>query len=184
MPKTASGSSVPLILLAVLSFVPGLGILFGSAAVTWGLLSSRPHAKLAIGIGATGALLQFLVAVGFAFRMRAGSPGLDQALAESARRDLVRVVDALENYHRQEARYPSTLLDLSTRRPFPRPISIFDQSAGLSFRLRPFQYRVAADGASYDLFAVGPDGKPGTADDIRPVLPDSLRQRSGFLPAP
>jgi hypothetical protein len=174
----------PLIVLAVLSFVPGLGVCFGSAAVTWGLLTERPRARLAIGIGAAGALLQILAFVVFFGASNQSSPLFRQAFTEMARQDLAEVVAALEAFRERESAYPPSLVELQRKLGFKRAVSILDQSAGLSLRPRLYQYRLAADGASYDLFAVGPDGEPDTADDIRPVLPDSLRARSGLRPSP
>ena len=169
----------PLVGLAVLSFVPGFVVFFGSAAVTWGLLTDRPRARLAIGIGAAGALLQILVFVVF-FSSNQSSLLFRQAFSEVARQDLADVVDALETYHRREHAYPPTLIELQRKLGFKRPVNILDHSAGLSLRPRLYQYRVGDDGAGYDLFAVGPDGEPDTADDIRLVLPDSLRKLSGL----
>jgi hypothetical protein len=171
-----------LLVLAVLSFIPGLGVLFGSAAVTWGLLSTRPRARLAVGIAAAGVLLQFVVFVAFLVSSSRNRPLLDQALGEVTRQDLLKLVRALESYHQRESFYPASLPALQSRHLFARPVNIFDQSAGLSLRFRPFQYRLAEDGSGYDLFAVGPDGEPHTADDIRPALPDSLRRHSGYRP--
>jgi hypothetical protein len=54
--------SWPLFLLAGSSFLPGFGLFFGAVAATWGLVSDRPRAMLAAGVGATGALLNLLVA--------------------------------------------------------------------------------------------------------------------------
>lgn len=48
---------------------------------------------------------------------------------------------------------------------------------------RLYQYHLAPDGGTYDLYSVGPDGRPGTDDDIRPVLPDSVAARSGYRPS-
>jgi hypothetical protein len=174
----------PLLTLAVLSFVPGFGFFLGSIAVSWGLLSERPRAKLAVGIGAAGALVH-LVAFGvFLATSNQRSPLFQRAFAEMTRQDLGGLVLALEAYHRRESAYPPTLLELQRKLGLRRPVNILDHSGGLSLDAAPYRYRLAADGASYDLFAVGPDGRPDTADDIRPVLPDSLQQSSGFRPPP
>jgi len=176
--------SWPLIGLAVLSFVPALGFFLGSAAVTWGLLSDRPRARLAVGIGAAGALLQVLAMFLFFTSSGSRSPIFRQAFTEMARQDLVDVVAALETYKQRESAYPPTLLELQRKLGLKRPVNILDHSGGLSLRPRLYQYQLAEDGAGYDLFAVGPDGEPGTADDVRPVLPDALGKRSGFRPPP
>lgn len=174
-------SSWPLLLLAVLSFIPGAGFVCGSLAVTWGLLTKRPRAKLAIGIGATGALLQLGV---FVVLLSTKGPDVFQLgglFREMTKQDLITVVQALERYHEQRSEYPETLEELvKTASPFA-PVNVSDMSSG--FSTEPYQYLRAADGKSYDLFAVGADGEPGTEDDIRPVLPPSLRDRAGYRPA-
>jgi hypothetical protein len=71
---------------------------------------------------------------------------------------------------------------LQRKRGVLHPLNILDQGASF-FAFRPYHYSLAGDGLSYDLFSVGRDGKPGTADDLRPELPDSLKARSGYRPA-
>ena len=176
-------SSWPLLTLAILSFLPGAGFVCGSLAVTWGLLSDRPRARLAIGIGATGAFLQLIA---FAIIVASRGPDafriggvLSELTREYTRQNLVTVVEGLERYHRQESVYPENLQQLK-RSGSGRFISIEDLSGGVSGGA--YQYHRSPDGSSYDLFAVGPDGEPGTADDVRPLLPEALRKTSGYRP--
>jgi hypothetical protein len=90
-------------------------------------------------------------------------------------------VTELDTYRAKNGRYPATLLDLVPR-PIPvRIVPIYDQLAG-PFSQRLYQYRPAADGRSFDLFSSGADGKPGTADDVRPDLPDSVLSATGYRP--
>src|SRR5213080_2222986 len=49
--------SWPLLVLGACAFVPGLGLGFAAAAVTWGLVSDRPRVKWGVMLGAAGALL-------------------------------------------------------------------------------------------------------------------------------
>src|SRR2546425_9913074 len=49
--------SWPLLGLGACPFVPGFGIFFGAAAVTWALLSARPRAQWGGLLGGEGALL-------------------------------------------------------------------------------------------------------------------------------
>ncbi|HLB55370.1 MAG TPA: hypothetical protein VJK71_09700 [Gemmatimonadales bacterium] len=168
----------PLFLLGGLSFVPGLGFLLGSVAAGWGLVSSRPRALVAAAIGAVGAVLNligFLVLGSQVFN----SPELQQAKLELARQGLAEVVEAVELYRKEQGSYPPSLIVLSQKFGLQRPVRIFDPSAGL-LGLRPFQYRLAPNGESYDLFAVGADGTPGTDDDLRPVVPDSMKGKVGL----
>jgi hypothetical protein len=169
-------------LLAASGFIPGLGVLTGAAAASWGLVSSRPRAMLAAAIGAAGALLNI---GGFALLTSSmqDDPSMQVAQTAMVAGDLVKVVRALESHHERHGAYPAQLEAL-VGSPIPRRlINVNDNSTGLFALPRPYQYRRAPDGRSYDLFAVGRDGEPGTDDDIRPLLTDSLRFASGYRPA-
>jgi hypothetical protein len=172
--------SWPLLTLASLSFLPGFGFFIGSVAVTWGLLTERPRGRLAIGIAATGALLNALVITVVLLKAKPDGSIFAQAFSEVARQDMVRVVEALEAYHQRESAYPASLNELQRKAGILRPVNIYDHSGGVSLRPTPYHYRLTVDGSSYDLFAVGPDRTPDTPDDIRPLLPESLRKRAGF----
>ena len=172
----------PLVTLAATSFIPGLGILLGSAAVTWGLVTDRPRARLAIGLGAAGALLQLAGAVTLTIWTR-DSESVQTARTVMVANELTAIVVALDDHRAKAGRYPATLREL-VGYPVPmRFINVQDQFGGV-FKLRPYEYHVAPDGLSFDLFSVGPDREPGTGDDVRPLLPDSLRSRSGYRPPP
>jgi hypothetical protein len=166
--------------LGATSFVPGFGFFLGAAAVTWGLLSNRPRARLAIALGGSGALLHLLLIAIIGWRMR-DSPAMTQVQVAGAVSDLNAIVLALDDYHAKHERYPPTLLDLIGR-PIPvRFINIYDQVAGF-LEQRPYEYRLRPDGLSFDLFSVGRDGVPETEDDLRPSLPDSILRRAGYRP--
>jgi hypothetical protein len=107
-PSSSSGASKrswPLLALAVLAFVPGLGVIFGSAAVTWGLVSDRPRARLAIALGAAGALVQMLGSLGLVLWMR-NTPMVREIQATTTRAELARLVAELDTYRAEAGRYP------------------------------------------------------------------------------
>jgi len=173
--------SWPLFLLAGLAFIPMLGVVFGLIATCWGLLTDRPRAILAAGVGAAGVLLNFAACFGLGYWTIAhdGRPG--GIRSQLAQTDLQALVVSLEDFHQRTGHYPERLVDL--RVPFSvRPLPIWDKTVGLFNQTRPYQYFLARDGASYQLFAVGPDGLPGTADDLLPRLSDSLTTHSGYRP--
>jgi hypothetical protein len=176
-----SKPSWPLFLVAALSFVPFVGIFFGGAGATWGFVSSRRKAVLAALIAMAGALanMVFIVVVGV---QSVASSSADPARNGVARHELLTIVIAIDKYHDSEHVYPPSLDALRRKSGVLHPLPLLDQTAG-AFGFRFFHYQVAADGESFDLFGVGPDGKPGTADDIRLVLPDSLRAHSGYKPS-
>jgi len=161
-----------------LAFLPVLGFLFGFVAAVWGLISDRPRALVGAGLGAAGFLLNFAGCAGLAYwatRSDGGSLG-----TELARTELVQLVQQLEQHHGEHREYPASLRELRVG-PFDVPApDIYDRSAGVLNRTFLYQYRVAADRQSYSLSSVGADGRPGTADDIFPLLPDSLAGRTGL----
>lgn len=178
---SVSKPSWPLFLVAALSFVPVFGIFFGCAGATWGFVSSRRRAILAAMIAMAGALanMVFIVVVG----VRAASSDKQGPASQAfAQHELLTIVVAADKYHDEEHAFPPSLNALQRKAGPLRPLPILDQTAG-AFSFRSFQYRLAADGESFDVFGVGPDKKPGTADDVRPVLPDSMQAHSGYKPS-
>jgi heme A synthase len=85
----------PLFLLAGASFLPGFGVFFGAAAVTWGLISDRPRAMVAAGLGAAGAVLNLIGGALLVWQVQK-TPAYASVGATSARRDLRKLAEALE----------------------------------------------------------------------------------------
>ncbi|MEP6688751.1 MAG: hypothetical protein ABJC36_10415 [Gemmatimonadales bacterium] len=181
-PQPHSKRSWPLFVLAGGGFIPALGLFLGAAAVSWGLVSSRPRAMLAAMIGAAGALLNLAGGMLIVWRME-GTPAFTAASSVSASRDLARLVGVLEEYRGANGRYPARLEVFAELPLVLKLVNIQDNSSGVFRRPHNYQYRVAPDGRTYALSAVGGDGKPGTADDIFPSLPDSVARRSGYRAA-
>ena len=175
-------------LVAGCSFIPVLGLLFSAIAVPWGLVSVRRRARLGALIGLAGAVLN-IAGITVATLVFERTDSYAQSEVEQAQRNLNRLVGVLEDYHTRNGRYPPNLQSLiSVSVPgvgaFPTHIvSIYDHARPFSFFPRPYHYSVAPDGRTYDLFSVGADGVPGTSDDIRPQLRDSIRSHSGYRPA-
>lgn len=179
-PRSPAKRAWPLFLLAGASFIPGIGVVFGAAAVTWALVSDRPRALVAAGLAASGAFLNMLGGGLLVWRLGHDNPAYAAAGAARARGDLGKLVVALETYRREQGRYPARL-DAFTQLPYSlRLVNIQDFSAGVFSRPREYHYDLAPDGQTYTLFAVGADGRAGTTDDVFPDLPDSLARRSGY----
>jgi hypothetical protein len=169
----------PLLLLAACAFIPGLGLFFGAAAVTWGLISDRPRAMRAVAIGAAGALLNLVGGAMLVWRFQR-EPAYASASAVSSRADLTKLVTAIEGYRAETGHYPPRLA-VFTQLPYSlKLVNTTDFSAGVFSRPREYQYELASDRRTYALFGVGLDGEPNTADDVHPTLPDSMAQRSGY----
>lgn len=173
--------SWPLYVAAGLSFIPFIGFFWGSIAVSWGLVSSRAGARRAVVIAATGALLN-VVGIFVFMSTSLGGGAYREAYQLGIRRSMGDVVAALEEYHDQTHGYPASLRELNVARGPLRVVPVTDMGPGILHvnLARQYQYTLAPDGSSYDLYSVGRDGKPGTADDIRPLVPDSIADKSGL----
>jgi hypothetical protein len=174
----------PLLLVAGLAFLPVLGFLFGSAAVTWALVSDRPRRVLSLILGATGAVLNLAVPILIVVLSPQGRLLTRRIEIDQTRQDLTTVVTELERFHTRTGQYPPTLRVL-VGYPIPsRLINIYDHSQSILRWNHMYPYLASDDGTTYDVFAVGPDGIPYTADDVRPQIPDSLRQTVGYRAGP
>ncbi len=161
--------SWPLLVLAGCSLIPGFGLFFGAAAVSWGLVSDRPRARVAIGLGATGALLNLMGGALLMWHFT-GQPAYAPVYAASSRADLNKLVDAIEGYHQDTGAYPARLA-VFVQLPYSlKFVNIQDFSAGVFRRPREYQYELSPDGRGYTVYGVGADGQPGTADDVYPGL--------------
>jgi hypothetical protein len=172
----------PLFLIAAGAFIPGFGLLFAALAVTWGLLADHPRALWAAGLAALGGLLN-MVAAGVVLWRLHGTAEFDAAIRRSVEQDLVNVVEALEGYHTEWHEYPRELSLLGQGALSLKAVNLTDRSGGLFTARRNYQYVRSADGRTYDVFGVGSDRRAGTADDVRPILPDSLTGRIGYRPS-
>jgi len=171
----------PLLLLATGAFLPGVGLAIAGVALTWALLSDRPHALWAAGMAGLGGVLNIVAAGVLLWRLQ-GDPKFDAALRAGVEQDLVNVVQALEQYRTEWGEYPRELSLLNQGALSLKQVNLVDRSPGLFTIPRPYHYQRSPDGRGYDLFGVGPDRLAGTTDDVRPSLPDSLAHRTGYRP--
>jgi hypothetical protein len=167
----------PLLTLAGLSFLPGIGFVVGCVAVTWALISSRSRARLALVIAGTGILANVVLSVAV-YQYAMNDPDVAAVRRELVGIQLAVLVESLEAHRVEHGAYPEKLTDLARSGTG----GILDVSGGISTSRKPFQYEVMPDGEHYGLFAVGADGEPRTDDDIVPQLDDSVRARSGWVP--
>ena len=174
--------SWPLLLVAACALLPGLGFFFASIGLTWGLLSDRPRAMFAAVLAGVGGLLNLLGGVVLIWHLQDDPTSVARRVT-SARRDLARVVSALESYREAHGQYPQSLV-VFTQLPLSlKLVNVSDISTTGGFPMpRLYTYRRSEDGRWYDVYGVGADGRPGTEDDVRPELPDSVARRSGYRP--
>ena len=169
--------------LAGLSFIPLVGIPFGLIVIVWGLLTRRRGGLKLTALGSAG-IATTDIAYGalfyFGFYHRGGI--FDELRSKMARGLLTDLVREVEYFKIQHGRYPAVLQELKPEAGRERFISIYDPNiVGLQVPQRPFYYELQPDGAHYYLLSVGSDGRPFTADDVLPDIPEGERSRIGLL---
>jgi hypothetical protein len=164
-----------------LSFVPGIGVLFGIGAIIWGLVSKKEGGKTLALMGIGGIAFSCVIYGGlfyFGFAQRGGI--FDDLRAQQARTSLHSCVQAIEVYKVQHGSYPDSLEELRASLPKESFVPVYDPTiTKFGAPLRYFFYqRVGTD--HYYLRGVGPDGVPFTADDILPPI-DNTNGKLGLL---
>ena len=103
------------------------------------------------------------------------APVGEQSRVSKARSDVAAFESALEMYSLDMYAYPSTDAGLASLKTPPAGVEATTyRPGGYIKRMRddpwgnPYQYNMPGlrSGGAYDVFSAGPDGKPGTEDDI------------------
>lgn len=166
--------------IAGLSYIPLIGILFGIIAAVWGITTSQKGAKKVALIGLGGIAFTLLIYGGlfyFGFVKRGGT--YDRLRHEMAQTMLTSLVQTIEFYKLQHGNYPATLEELKKSLDKNQLVSVYDPTQiHIGDKTPYFYYQLSGDGSTYYLFGVGADGKPFTADDIFPQV--SISQNVGL----
>ena len=171
---TASGSETEKLGTAAyvvggMSFIPLIGVLFGFAAIAWGLATKKLGGKRLAAIGGAGiafTLVLYGALFYFGFAQRGGI--YDDLRAQLAQGTINSLVPSIEFYRIQNGKYPESLKVLQESLPKEGFVSIFDPSV-LEFGAQPryfFYERFGED--HYYLRSVGADGRPFTAEEVAP----------------
>ena len=169
--------------LAAISFIPLIGLLFGIAALVLSILGWRKRGAKIVALIAS---LRMLCTVAlysalfyFGFVQRGGV--YDELRQQLTVNTLSALVSEVEFYRLQHGVYPESLEQLQKSQP-NKPIFIYDTSntplSSEPFRL--FYYERSGD-AHYYLRSVGNDGEPFTGDDILPDIEQSENGKIGLL---
>lgn len=169
-------------IVASLSFVPLIGVLFGIIAITWGLVTQRTGGKKLVWIGGggitfTAGLYFVLFYVGFVQRGGVN----DELRVRLTETTLTPVVHAIEYYKVEHGEYPASLEEImNSQRQGVLVMTIDPMDSSESKKQRLFYYeRIGRD--HYYLRSVGPDGVPFTSDDVVPNVSVSPGSRVGLL---
>lgn len=156
------------LILGILSFVPGIGLILGIIAIIIGIVSLfriRKNRLRGKKLAIAGIILGFLgiitisLTYGLLMRFLFSPKTLQEEKSQLSQQILTQNAGALELYKNKYGRYPETLQE-STQAGF----IIFPAD----HYLKPFHYEVSSNGQSYELRSLGPDGIYGTQDDILP----------------
>src|SRR5947207_14878085 len=122
LPAPSAKRGWPLLVLGACAFVPGFGIFFGAAAVTWGLVSDRPRAKWGVLLGGAGALRNMVGGAVLVGRFE-HTPVVERSRIEVARSDPGAVVKSMGRDREHSGSSPYTCPDREALTIPPLPIN-------------------------------------------------------------
>jgi hypothetical protein len=161
-----------------ISFVPGIGILFGIIAIIWGLVTKKLGGKKLAIIGACGigfSVILYSSLFYFGFVQRGGV--YDDLRAQMSENTITSLVQAIEFYKTQNGNYPESLEVLKNSLPENSMVFVHDPTH-VQMGGEPRYYHYELEGENhYYLLGVGPDEIPYTADDVVPKI--NINQNSG-----
>lgn len=168
--------------IAGMSFIPLLGVIFGIIAIVWGLLTKKNGGKRIVAIGAAGigfTIILYGALFYFGFMQRGGV--YDDLRTKLAKTTINSLVQSIEFYKVQNGSYPESLRTLQESLPKDSLVSVFDPT---DFKVgehpRYFYYERIGDDHYY-LRGLGPDGLPFTPDDIVPQVSSMPNSKAGLL---
>lgn len=165
-----------------LSFIPLIGILFGIAAIVWGLVTKRKGGKTLALVGAGGIAFTFVIYGGLFYFGAIQRGGVyDDLRGKLAQHQLNQLVQSIEFYKVTHGSYPASLEQLQEALGKNSPVFVHDPTdIKLGTGPRYFHYeRVGTD--QYYLRSVGQDGQPFTPDDIVPEVNVDVAAKLGLL---
>ncbi len=169
--------------LAAISFIPLIGLLFGIAALVLSILGWRKRGAKIVALIASLGMLCTVALYGalfyFGFVQRGGV--YDELRQQLTVNTLSALVSEVEFYRLQHGVYPESLEQLQESQP-NKPIFIVDTSS-TPFSAEPFRlfYYERSGDTHYYLRSVGNDGEPFTGDDILPDIGQSENGKIGLL---
>jgi len=164
-----SGLAIASLILGILSFFPGLGILIGIIAVILGIvalinvkkekLKGRGMAIAGIILGILGVLFTLLLYGSLFYMLSNPEAGgsFTESRIELSKQLLQQTAGSLELYKTNFGNYPENLEELAENEYFYYPIDHF---------MNPVQYTLSADKSSYELRTAGVDKELNTEDDL------------------
>jgi hypothetical protein len=165
------------------SFIPLLGVPFGLIAIVWGLVKAKAGGLKLVILGGCGVLFTVGLYGTLFYKGFIQEGGVFDELRTQMAQGLVNdLIKRIEYYKVETGEYPQTLSELQPHKQnSPSFFSIHEPFVRLNNPTpRPFNYGPVNQGNNYYLFSSGPDGKPGTDDDIHPHVPEDRMDRLGY----
>lgn len=160
------------------SFIPGIGIIFGVIAIIWGLVTKKLGGKKLAIIGACGigfSIILYGSLFYFGFVQRGGV--YDDLRVQLSKNTITSLVQAIEFYKTQNGQYPESLEMLHKSLPENSMVFVHDPThVQMGGEPRYYHYELK-DQEHYYLLGVGPDEQPYTSDDVLPNI--EINQNSG-----
>ena len=167
-----------------LSYIPGLGVLFGAIAIIWGLVTKKLGGKKLALIGTGGiafTVVLYSALFYFGFVQRGGI--YDQLRTELAETHITSLVKAIEFYKIQNGKYPESIeafVDSLSEGSMESLLVVDPTYVHIDDEPRYFYYELLDDDHYY-LLGIGSDGQPFTDDDILPNVEEMSGSKVGLL---
>ena len=175
-----------LYVIAGLSFIPLIGVLFGIITIVFGIVKFNQGGKKLLFLGIAGIMITVILYGGlyyFGFVKRGGV--YDESRKKLAKDQLTKLVQTIEYYKVQYDEYPSSLKELknklSNKNLFIKDIMAVNSEKE---EVRLYYYKLLKNGKSYYLFSLGIDGIPFTKDDILPDISKNEMDKIGYKDRP
>lgn len=179
--ETEKLSALPYVIAGV-SFIPGMGVVFGVIAITWGLVTKKLGGRKLAVIGVCGIGFNVIIYSAlfyFGFVQKGGL--YDDLRAQLAKTSLISLVQSIEFYKGQNGQYPESLAVLRESLPENSMILMFDPTqVELAAKPRYFHYELSGE-SHYYLLGLGPDKIAYTDDDLLPEVEIKKSSRIGLL---
>ncbi len=164
------------------SFIPGVGVIFGIIAIIWGLVTKKVGGKKLAVIGTCGigfSVILYGALFYFGFVQRGGV--YDDLRVQLSKNTITSLVQAIEFYKTQNGQYPESLEVLRKSLPENSMVFVHDPTQVQMGGEPRYYYYELEDQEHYYLLGVGPDEQPYTSDDVLPNIEINLNGGVGLL---
>jgi hypothetical protein len=171
--------------IALVSFIPLIGVPFGISAIAWGASKWSTGGKKLAALGAGGILLTVVIysCLFLQLLQHEKSGTFDRLRVEMAQDKLYEVVKSLEYHKLTQGNYPASLEELVEQ---TQDYAMILDSTGARHTTsngkstQYFYYQLDPAGEHYYLLSVGADGQPFTRDDILPDVSGEDLENVGY----